>query len=126
MRLRILFAVVSLSCLIACARTPLHPRTETSPFIQGRAKVLEVHNALGYALLDIDGKQLYAYWDTDPASGQLSTISSPGGFGQAVGEGKDPIVHHQDLSAQPGDTIIYRGLMTGPDLLLRGVAVLPK
>jgi hypothetical protein len=122
---RFMFRVSPL-LLTACAQQPLHPAPSASPFIQGHAKVLEVHNELGYALLDIDGKHLYGYWDTDPASGQTSTITTPGQWQETTGEGKPPIVHHQNFPAKVGDTIAFRGLMTGPDLLLRGVAVMSK
>lgn len=97
------------------------PRT----FVQGKATVLEVHNSLGYALLNIDGNQVYGYWESDPATAQPGSISSNGAWGSAVGEGKDPIVHHQDLPAKPGDTIVFRGFKTGSDIYLSGVQVVP-
>ena len=127
MHRQLLLIAASLSFLLACGpKQPIHPQADTSPLIEGRAKVLEVRNELGYALLDVNGKQIYGYWTTDPASAQKSTFTTPGPLGVAVGEGKEPIVHHQDFPGKAGDTIVFRGMMIRQDLYLRGVAVVSK
>ncbi len=93
-------------------------------FVEGKATVLELHNELAFALLDINGKQVYGYWEADPSTAQTSTITRSGPWGSAVGVANEPIVHHQDFPAKPGDTIAFRGLRTGSDIYLTGVRVL--
>jgi hypothetical protein len=123
---QLLLITASLSFLLACGpKQPVHPQVDTSPLIEGRAKVLEVRNELGYALLDIKGKQVYGYWTTDPATAQV-IANNPGAWNQAIAEDKPPIVQHQDFPGKPGDTIVFRGMMIRQDLYLRGVAVVSK
>jgi len=125
--MRKLFLSIIFLALAACSSNSAS-KSNQAAFVQGRATVLQVDNNLGMAQLKINGKIVDAYWQTEIYIPQEGTIDNSGNgpFSQAVGNYKEPYAHHLDLPAKVGDTIVFRGMKTGDELLLRSVQVVPN
>jgi hypothetical protein len=117
----------ALLALAACSNNSASNSNQAA-FVRGKATVLQVDNNLGMAELNIDGKIVDAYWQTEVYVPQEGTIDNSGNgpFSQAVGNYKEPYSHHIDLPAKVGDTIVFRAMRTGDELLLRSVLVVPN
>jgi hypothetical protein len=108
--------------LPACAHKT-NPNPAQATFVQGKATVLQIDHTLGMALLKINGKQTRAYWDTEYAVPQDGAIANSGPFQTPVGNYREPVTQRIDIPAKPGDTILYRGMQTHDEILLRAVQV---
>ncbi len=134
--MRMMAVLMAALMMAGCAssKTPVaKKKMAPSGFVQGKATVLEVDNSLGLAVLKFNGKRTPAYWESDIVTPfHVSTVDShqttPAPT-QDLANAKDaihPTEEHVDLQAKPGDTIVFRGMWTGKDLLLRSVAVVPN
>ncbi|HUO07362.1 MAG TPA: hypothetical protein VM008_03610 [Phycisphaerae bacterium] len=118
--------------LVGCTSTSKQP-SRPSAFVQGKATVLQVDNTLGMALLKVDGKQVPAYWESDvvvpfrvEGVDTHRAASAPANSLAPSKKEVQPVTQHVDLPAKPGDTIVFRGMKTGDELLLRYVQVVPN
>mgnify|MGYP001548458754 CR=1 FL=1 len=110
-----------------CQSVPTKPAATSSAFIQGKAKVLEVSNDLGYALLSIDGKSVYGYWSAErEVARDTPMFTKSGPLAEPRSVVKEPTVIPQQFPGKAGDTIAFRGMRTGADIYLTGVQVLPQ
>lgn len=124
--------VMGVVVLAGCAGSS--PKMERGRgFVQGKAKVLEVNNALGMATLEIDGKRTPAYWDTEVVVPfRLSAVNSHQMTArptQDLANAKDaihPVEERVKLPAKVGDTVVFQGMRTGNEVFLRSVQVVPN
>jgi hypothetical protein len=120
------------SLLGACTRIS-NQAPRPSGFVEGKATVLQVDNALGMATLNVDGRQVPAYWENDivvpfrvEGVDTHRTADAPANSLAPSKKEIQPVSEHVDLPAKPGDTIVFRGMKTGNDLLLNYVQVVPN
>ena len=122
--------VAAVLLLAACSQKPkeetdpyAHPH-ESVGYIEGSARILSLDKAMGHAVLEIDGKQVQAYWllQTDFAQGGVITGDNP--VTPGVAQYQPPLARAQNFDAAPGDTVAFVGLKTGNDILLRGIKVI--
>ncbi len=131
MRMMAVFVLVPV--LMAGCAAPAAKKSAPNGFVQGKAQVLEVDNNLGLAVLKFNGKRTQAYWDSEIVapfhiSGVDSHQTTPAPT-QDLANAKDaiqPTEEHVNLPAKPGDTVVFRAMWTGNDLLLRSVQVVPN
>jgi hypothetical protein len=95
-----------------------------SPFLRGVARIVTLDQSAGYALLEFEGRQVDAYWQTEVAAAQGGIVAQNDPVRPAVGVYREPEVHVQPLHAKPGDTIAFLGMRTGNSIFLQGVAVI--
>lgn len=121
--LSILISCLCLSVLPACQAHPAAPDVE-GPLISEQARVVEVDPLLGQVLLDMGGRQVWGYWQTEAALAAGGTVSRNGPMGTTVGDYKPATVRDVPFPARAGDTIAFIGMKTGDEILLRRVTVL--
>ncbi len=110
-----------------CKSTPTKPPPTNTAFIQGQAKVLEVSDSLGYALLSVDGKSVYGYWSTEREVAQSTPMfTKDGPLAEPQTQVREPKVVEQKFPAKVGDTITFRGMKTGTEIYLTGVQLLSQ
>jgi hypothetical protein len=97
-----------------------------SLFFRGTAKVISIDQALGYARLEYDGRQVDAYWQKEISTAQGGIVTQADPVRPGVGVYREPEVRVQPLSAKPGDTIAFIGMRTGNSIFLQGVAVISR
>jgi hypothetical protein len=121
-------AIGAALALAACSQPakptdPLASRRPSVGYINGTAKVLTIDKPLGHTVLEIDGREVQAYWLLETDRPQGGTITAINPVGPGVGQYEPPIVRPQNFDAVPGDTIAFVGLKSGDDILLRGIKV---
>jgi hypothetical protein len=123
-------AALPVVMMAGCAGNSAKPR---NGFVEGKATVLEVNNELGMAVLKIDEKATPAYWDTEvvapfriSAVGAHQTTPQPTGDLANAKDAIHPVEERITLPAKVGDTVVFRGMRTGDELLLRAVQVVPN
>ena len=107
----------------ACATQEQPPAAQT-PFVRGTAKVVSVNAVAGHAVLDLQGRRIDAYWQTEVAAAQGGSTIQPDVNKAPVGIYHEPEVHAPTFDAQPGDTIAFLGMQTGNSIFLQGIAVI--
>ena len=108
-------------------KRPLHDDSQSSapsPFLRGTAKIITLDQTVGYARLEIEGRQVDAYWQTEVAAAQGGFVAQNDPVQPPVGIYRESQVHVQPLHAQPGDTIAFLGMRTGNSIFLQGVSVI--
>ena len=93
-------------------------------FVRGTAKVVSVNPALGRTVLEIDGQQVTAFWETQTAVAQGGTVTRDDQLKPPVGHYVEPLVKEQEFAASPGDTIAFIGMRSGKEIFLRNIQVI--
>jgi hypothetical protein len=115
-----------LMCLAMAACGQSRPAADVPPygFVRGQARVVAVDPVLGRAILDIGGRHIQAYWNTQRVLAGPGSFFTDGPLSAPTVNAHDPIVREQNFPAKPGELIAYIGMRTGEDdLFLRGVTV---
>jgi hypothetical protein len=97
-----------------------------SPFVRGSAKVVSVNQTLGHTVLEFEGRQVDAYWQTEVSAAQGGAVAQADPIRPGVGIYREPEVRVQPLMIKPGDTIAFLGMRTGNSIFLQGVTVLGR
>lgn len=111
-----------LPLISGCARKPAATQDD-GLFVRGRARVVAVNPALATVTLDIDGKQVQAYWELEQVTAQGGAVVRQGSFRPPIADYREPIVSQQFFPAQEGDVVMFVAMKTGNSLFLRGVQV---
>jgi hypothetical protein len=117
-------ALLLCTCLAGCAEhkdDTLSPATNI--YVRGSAKVVSLEPASGHAVLEFQGRQVDAYWQTERYVAQGGAIVKNDPLKPAVGQYAEPLPRMQTIQAKPGDTITIVGLSTPSGILLRSVVV---
>ncbi len=111
--------------LAACTSPAVQEPSANGTFVRDTARVVSIDPALGQVVLDLHGKQVKAFWETETLLAQEGSIRQPDehGLRGPVGQYKEPVIHPQDIGAKEGDMISFRGMWTGDRIFLRGVTV---
>jgi hypothetical protein len=117
------FTVLLLPCvLISCAQ-PAQTSLPDGAYVRGNARVVSIDPDSGHAVLDFQGRQVDAYWQTEVYLAQGGTLVQNDPLKPPVGQYAAPITKPQTLNAKAGDTISFIGMATPSGILLRSVAV---
>jgi hypothetical protein len=111
--------------LSACAATGGGADQNSSSFVRGTARVVSVNQTLGTAVLDFDGRQVDAYWQTESAHPQGGTVIQPDPLRPPIGQYREAQTSANSFNAKPGDTIRFLALRTGNTLFLQAISPTP-
>jgi hypothetical protein len=123
-----IFSILLLTLCTACKPWDAWGKAEEpqrAGFIRDTAKVVSVDHVLGQAVLEYQGKQVKAYWQTEVqfAQGGMVVQPDPTGLKLPVGQYRQPLTKQQVFEANPGDTIQFVGLWTDKQIFLRSISV---
>jgi hypothetical protein len=118
------FLLVIFPFFLAACQGAHKDATAQGMFTQGQARVVSVDADLGYAVLNIDGANVEAYWQTEhslaqPGATYISDVNKP-----PVGVYREPSVVGRTFEAKPGDLIAFKGMKTGSSIFLQGISVI--
>lgn len=120
------FCLLAVLLMASCGQ-PSQPLEKIRNFseVVGRAKVLEVNQDLATCVLEIQGQRISAYWQPFVATTQPGSVAFEGnGYTRhPVGAYQEPVQHPRTFEAKPGDTIQFRGIRTGNEILLSLIEV---
>jgi hypothetical protein len=125
MRMRSVSTILALAMLSGCA----HPEKEPLPnntYLRGSAKVVSISAENGHAVLDYEGRQVNAYWQTEVYLAQGGAFLQNDRMKPPVGQYAEPVAQPQTIHAKAGDTIAFVGMTTPSGILLRAVTVVGK
>ena len=121
-KLSVLFISLAMA---ACSQQAATTTTDDGGlFVRGTAKVVSVNLAMGRTVLEIDGRQVTAFWETHTALARTGSITREDQFKAPVGHYEEPVVREQEFAANPGDTIAFIGMKSGKELFLRTIQVI--
>jgi hypothetical protein len=95
-----------------------------SPFLRGTAQVVSIDPTTGSAMLNYNGQQVMAYWQTETSHAQVLPGTRVDPQTPPGGKYLQPEVLVQAFPAKPGDIIAFMGMQTGASIFLQGVAVI--
>ena len=101
------------------------PDNTNGTFVRDTARIVSIDPALGQVVLDLHGRQVRAYWQTELAIPQQGSVfqNDPTGLRAPVGQYREPIKRVQAFDAAEGDRISFLGMWSGNQIFLRSVSV---
>ena len=122
--------VLALACaaMAGCSASETDDSSSNPLVIRDTARVVSVDPQLGLAVLDLHGKQVRAFWQTEIMLAQGGVVNQPDATGTRlpVGQYKEPVARTQTFAASPGQTIEFLGMWAGDQIFLRSIAIQGK
>jgi hypothetical protein len=120
--------ILSIALLLCACAAPAgedqEPLDPNSPFVRGTARVVSVNQSLGQIILEFEGRQVEAFWQTESSRAQLrgEFVQNNPAAGP-VGHYYEAQVNSHAFDVRPGDIIHFIGFRTGQSIFLRSAVV---